>query len=145
MSDRIAVMRAGRIEQVAAPEEIFDRPRTEYVADFIGSSNFFDAVAEAGRVPLPDGRDVATDLRGPVRVMARPHNIAMAAGEQGPWRGRVRFRRSIGALVEYEVATDAGPVRVLALRQERARPLAEGAEVTLSIVDPGLCAVYGAS
>ncbi|MGP9820733.1 ABC transporter ATP-binding protein [Salinarimonas sp. NSM] len=145
MSDRIAVMRAGRIEQVAPPEELFDRPRTEYVADFIGSSNFWDAAADAGRVPLPDGQDLATDLRGPVRVMARPHNIRMRAGAHGPWTGRVRFHRSIGALVEYEVATEAGAVRVLALRQERARPLPEGAEVTLAIVDPDLCAVYGAS
>lgn len=145
MSDRIAVMRAGRIEQVAPPEEIFDRPATEYVADFIGSSNFWDARAQAGSVTLPDGQRLATAREGDVRVMARPHNIRMRAGEDGLWRGAVRFHRSVGALVEYHVVTSGGDVRVLALRQERARPLAEGTPVSLAIVDPDLCAIYGAS
>jgi ABC-type Fe3+/spermidine/putrescine transport system ATPase subunit len=145
MSDRIAVMRAGRIEQVAPPEEIFDRPATEYVADFIGSSNFWDARAEGGAVVLPDGQRVATPLAGAVRVMARPHNIRLRPGGEGPWRGRVRHHRSVGALVEYGIATEAGDLRVLAMRQERARALPEGAPVTLAIVDPELCAVYEAS
>ena len=144
MSDRIAVMRAGRIEQVAPPEEIFDRPATEYVADFIGSSNFWDAKAVAGTVALPDGQTVATALDGPVRVMARPHNIRIRPGGDGSWHGRVRHHRSVGALIEYGIATDAGDLRVVAMRQERARPFAEGAPVTLSILDPDLCAVYPA-
>ncbi|HSF63007.1 MAG TPA: ABC transporter ATP-binding protein [Paracoccaceae bacterium] len=144
MSDRIAVMRAGRIEQVAPPEEIFDRPATAYVADFIGSSNFWAATATGGRVALPDGQVASSPQAGAVRVMARPHNIRIGPGGQGPWQGRVRFHRSVGALVEYEVATDTGDIRVLAMRTDRARPLGEGAEVTLSVIDPDLCAVYPA-
>jgi ABC-type Fe3+/spermidine/putrescine transport system ATPase subunit len=145
MSDRIAVMRAGRIEQVAPPEEIFDRPATAYVADFIGTSNFWDATAGGGAVTLPDGQRVATDREGPVRVMARPHNIRLKAGDDGAWRGTVRYHRAVGALVEFHVTTDRGDVRVLAMRSERTRPPAEGADVTLSIADPDLCAIYPAS
>jgi ABC-type Fe3+/spermidine/putrescine transport system ATPase subunit len=144
MSDRIAVMRAGRIEQVAPPEDIFDRPATAYVADFIGSSNFWDGRAEAGRILLPDTQYLATALDGAVRIMARPHNLRLTPGEAGPWRGTVRFQRSIGALVEYEVATDAGDIRVLAIRTERAQPLGEGATVSLAVIDPALCSVYPA-
>ncbi|MEM7730641.1 MAG: ABC transporter ATP-binding protein, partial [Pseudomonadota bacterium] len=81
MSDRIAVMRAGRIEQVASPDEIFDRPATAYVADFIGTSNFWDAKARDGQVALPDGQSVATHLDGAVRVMARPHNLRLMPPE----------------------------------------------------------------
>ncbi len=145
VSDRIAVMRAGRIEQAAPPEEIFDRPASAYVADFIGSSNFWPAQAEGGRVALPDGQAVATPLSGPVKVMARPHNLRLDAGEAGPWRGAVRFHRSVGPLVEYHV--DAGAealLRIVAMRDARARPLADDAPVTLSVADPALCSVYPA-
>lgn len=143
MSDRIAVMRDGRIEQAAPPEDVFDRPASAYVADFIGLSNFWDARAENGRIVLPDGQSLATGLDGPVLVMARPHNLRLVPGEGGAWRGRVVFFRSIGPLIEYHVEAGArAPLRVVALRQERARPLGEGAPVSLSVLDPALCAVY---
>ena len=145
MSDRIAVMRGGRIEQAAPPEEIFDRPATAYVADFIGSSNFWDARAEGGRVALPDGQTIETALTGPVRVMARPHNLRLAPGDEGAWRGAVSFHRSVGPLIEYHVeAAEGGALRVVAMRQERARPIPDGAKVSLAVRDPALCAVYPA-
>jgi ABC-type Fe3+/spermidine/putrescine transport system ATPase subunit len=145
MSDRIAVMRGGRIEQVAPPEEIFDRPATAYVADFIGSSNFWEGRAEGGRVSLPDGQSVETALDGPVKVMARPHNLRLTPGEDGAWRGAVIFHRPIGPLIEYHVeGPDGAELRVVAMRQERARPLREGAPVSISVLDPALCAVYPA-
>jgi ABC-type Fe3+/spermidine/putrescine transport system ATPase subunit len=145
MSDRIAVMRAGRIEQVGPPDAVFDRPATAFVADFIGSSNFWDARAERGAVALPDGQSVATGLDGPVRVMARPHNLALGPEEAGPWRGRIAFHRTIGALVEYHVETEGGAtLKVAAMRQQRARTLRDGARVSLSVVDPSYCAVYPA-
>ena len=143
MSDRIAVMRAGRIEQVASPDEIFDRPATAYVADFIGTSNFWAARAQNGRVSLPDGQTVTTDLDGPVQVMARPHNLRLAPPEQGVWRGTVIFHRNVGPLIEYHVRTTEGAtIRVAAMRQERARPIADRAEVCIAVIDPSSCAVY---
>lgn len=144
MSDRIAVMRGGRIEQVAPPEDVFDRPSSAYVADFIGSSNFWAAEAQGGLVALPDGQSVPTSLSGTVRVMARPHNLRVVPGEVGPWRGVVQFHRSIGPLVEYHICPASGDaLRVVAMRQERARPLPEGTPVTLSVLNPELCSVYG--
>ena len=145
MSDRIAVMRDGRIEQAAPPDEVFDRPASAYVADFIGSSNFWQGRAAQGRVALPDGQTVASALDGPVKVMARPHNLRLVPGEQGPWCGTVLFHRTIGPLVEYHVRTaDSAELRVVAIRQERARPVPEGARVTLGVIEPDLCAVYAA-
>jgi ABC-type Fe3+/spermidine/putrescine transport system ATPase subunit len=143
MSDRIAVMRQGRIEQIAAPEVVFDHPATAYVADFVGASNFWPAEAQGGRVRLPDGTEVPTDLSGPVRAMARPHNIRLEAGTAGPWTGTVTMHRPVGPLVDYVVRTDAGTdIKVSALRQEQARILPDGAAVTLRLRDPSLCAVY---
>src|SRR5687767_538146 len=62
MSDRIAVMNRGRIEQVAGPEEVYDRPETTFVAGFIGVSNLMPATVEAGgAVKLDQGTTVSTD------------------------------------------------------------------------------------
>jgi ABC-type Fe3+/spermidine/putrescine transport system ATPase subunit len=143
MSDRIAVMRTGRIEQAATPDEIFDRPATAYVADFIGSSNFWSAREADGRVALPDGQSIATRLKGPVRVMARPHNLKLAPAAAGPWQGRIAFQRPVGPLIETHVETEDGAVvKVVAMRRAQDHALADGAAVSLRIVDPELCAVY---
>ena len=143
MSDRIAVMNAGRIEQAAPPDEIFDRPATAYVADFIGTSNFWEARAEAGKIALPDGQIIDTGLDGAVQVMARPHNLQIEATGAGPWQGSVQFRRTIGPLIEYHVETaDGATMKVAAMRQEQGRPVEDHAQVSISIVNPALCAVY---
>ncbi|MEM8854575.1 MAG: ABC transporter ATP-binding protein [Pseudomonadota bacterium] len=145
MSDRIAVMRDGRIEQVAPAEDVFDRPASAYVADFIGSSNFLETYAEGGRAALPDGQSVPTELSGPVRVMARPHNLQLTPGEGGPWRGTIVFHRAVGALTEYHVkAADGVTVRAVAMRQGETRTIAEGTPVSLAILEPAHCAVYEA-
>ena len=81
MSDRIAVMRSGRILQVGRPEEVYERPADRFVADFIGSSNLLGAtVAEAGTVALSNGRRVAaaTDGMEPgtkVSLVLRPERV----------------------------------------------------------------------
>ena len=49
MSDRIAVMSQGQVEQVGPPQEIYEEPRTAYVADFLGVSNLMDATARGPR------------------------------------------------------------------------------------------------
>ena len=49
MSDRIAVMRGGRILQIGTPEEIYDRPAARFVADFIGETNLLDATRIGAR------------------------------------------------------------------------------------------------
>src|SRR5690349_17968243 len=62
MSDRIAVMNRGRVEQVGAPEEIYERPQTTFVAGFIGVSNLMPAtVASAGEVRLDQGPAVRAE------------------------------------------------------------------------------------
>jgi ABC-type Fe3+/spermidine/putrescine transport system ATPase subunit len=143
MSDRIAVMRAGRIEQAATPDEIFDRPSTAYVADFIGTSNFWNARAADGQVALPDGQVLSTNLDGSVQVMARPHNLRVADAGAGSWNGTVAFHRNVGALIEYHIETAEGAtVKVAAMRQERARPFEDRTPVSISVINPALCAVY---
>ena len=89
LSDRIAVMRDGRIEQIGAPGEIYDRPVSRFVASFIGTSNFF-----RGRVVGRNGGGYAVDaedgvrftLDGPapgedVLIALRPESIRLAPGD----------------------------------------------------------------
>jgi putative spermidine/putrescine transport system ATP-binding protein len=96
MSDRLAVMNEGRIEQLGTPAEIYDRPRTRFVAGFIGEANIFEGrLASVGpdrgrlvtidglalEVPLPAGRRVGDGCA----VAVRPERlrIAASAGERG--------------------------------------------------------------
>ena len=88
MSDRIAVMSEGRIEQVGPPKEVYEEPKTVYVADFLGVSNLMDAVAVRGsggrcRVRLGDFELVAargnTDASGDVKVVVRPERVRVEA------------------------------------------------------------------
>jgi spermidine/putrescine transport system ATP-binding protein len=86
MSDRIAVMSDGRVEQVAAPKEVYEEPSTTFVADFLGVSNLMTATAEGesdgrclvkvGDFELHAGRgDVAT--KGETRIVIRPERVRL--------------------------------------------------------------------
>jgi spermidine/putrescine ABC transporter ATP-binding subunit len=76
LADRVAVMNKGRIEQVASPIEIYERPLTRFVAGFIGQSNFFEGrVAEAGR----EGADAALETVDGARLIA-DNPLGLAAG-----------------------------------------------------------------
>ena len=104
MSDRIAVMNAGRVEQCETASTLFEYPRNEFVARFMGASNFFSGkvlsvngefvqvAAGAGfqtRVPLR-GRSVAVDM--PVRFMVRPEKMSL---RRNPVEGREAFMEAI--------------------------------------------------
>lgn len=83
MADRLAVMSAGRLEQIGTPRKIFDRPQTEFVASFIGAGTFFEGkVVETGLAMVEDLQtlrfvgDVPVGSR--VKLMIRPHRLRMA-------------------------------------------------------------------
>ena len=98
MSDRIAVMSKGRLEQVGTPEQIYDEPSTAFVARFIGSANLIPVVVERatdGRATLrlPGGRlgEAATGGRSftpgaPALLMIRPERLEVAPHEPPPER-----------------------------------------------------------
>jgi putative spermidine/putrescine transport system ATP-binding protein len=107
MSDRIAVFNLGRIEQVGAPAEIYDRPATSFVADFIGASNLVDG-DDAQRL---FGEATAASLR-PERIRVAAPGSAARPGEQTA-DGEVVDVVYAGATTRYVVALDAGPVFVV--------------------------------
>ena len=82
MSDRIAVMSDGRVEQTGSPREIYEAPETAYVADFLGVSNLMDACCEgSGRVALGEfelqASEGSIDARGEVKLTIRPERIRL--------------------------------------------------------------------
>jgi len=83
MADRVAVMNEGRIEQIAPPTEIYEEPATEFVADFIGETNFLPgSLKQNGKVVLEiEGRQIAVDANtvpdGDPVVFVRPEKIAV--------------------------------------------------------------------
>ncbi|MGI8659166.1 MAG: ABC transporter ATP-binding protein [Candidatus Limnocylindria bacterium] len=156
MSDRIAVMRDGRIEQLGAPDELYESPRTEFVAGFLGVSNLLDAEV-AGRdgdlatLRTADGatlRAPATALNGETRVRlgVRPEKlrvIAVGDGDAGPAdpgsnniEGTVLDASYIGVSTQYLVKTNDGhQLTVYAQNLETsgaAEVLAEGQRVRLT-------------
>ena len=143
MSDRIVVMNNGAIEQLGTAEEIYNRPATRFVADFIGQINLLEAaivdrdgdfaVAEISgvrqRVPAPPG------IGGPVAIGLRPQHLrVIGADERGDglnrMRGRVCGRTYSGNLVHVEVELDGGQRVTLETAPETAIAAA-GTEVVL--------------
>ncbi|MBI4198943.1 MAG: ABC transporter ATP-binding protein [Chloroflexi bacterium] len=147
ISDRIAVMRAGRIQQVGTPSEIYERPATEFIAQFVGVVNFLEgevvASGEAGAAtvrtalgPLALRKSLAPLAAGDrVRLVIRPEAIRLAPPEEiaGPNRvlGKVESAMYTGALVRYGVDAGGSGLTVDLPDPRHARTYGEGDRVTL--------------
>jgi spermidine/putrescine transport system ATP-binding protein len=127
MADRIAVLNSGVIEQVGRPEEIYSNPRTRFVADFIGESNFFplrEGSPANGRVALRDGVSVPTPppRDGCDTLMVRPECIRLARPGHADWGvdGRIVQTAFLGSYIRVVIDSPAsdGPVHVALHRQD---------------------------
>jgi len=140
MADRIAVMNEGRIEQLGAPNELYELPRTQFVAGFLGISNLLaGAVAAADGVRLDDGTTIRVPselLRGRsgrVGVGIRPEKIRPDGQEANKLEGVVREHAYIGVSTQYIVETRNGNITVVVLNDRTGTvPHAPGDRLTLS-------------
>ena len=145
ISDRAAVIRNGRVEQIGAPHELFERPRTRFVAEFIGKTNLIDAVADGagsvarGRLRLRVAADGLTPGI-PAVVSIRPHVITLGPRGDAPTppvganrlAGTVRRASYLGDTVDYQIELEDSDVvlRVTGPTPARARA---GDPVTLTV------------
>jgi len=125
MSDRIAVMNHGRVEQIAGPREIYEHPTTAFVADFIGSLNALDftvdelvggyavmRVGEADRVVLPVGGE--TNTGDSFRVAVRPERVQIGRPGDSGADGGTRLEGTVvqvvylGMYTQFHIETAAG-------------------------------------
>jgi spermidine/putrescine transport system ATP-binding protein len=139
MSDRVAVMRDGRVEQAGSPREVYEEPRTMFVADFLGVSNLLevDAVGEeqsrcvlrlADRTFLAEQGE--TDARGKLKAMIRPERIGVEPhGAPGDNRlpGMVERAVFLGGSYEIHVRVLGGEMLKVAMTNE-GNPLTFGLE-----------------
>ncbi|MFT8246664.1 ABC transporter ATP-binding protein [Roseomonas sp. BN140053] len=140
LSDTVAVMRDGRVEQVGPPLEIYDRPRTDYVAGFIGQANLLPVRVRGGAVLELGG--LATALPdGAATLVVRPENLRLELGEGAGWPGTVSFSTALGPTVEYEVLpggplAGAPPLRAAVPRRAGQPPIPAGTAVRAVLADP---------
>jgi spermidine/putrescine transport system ATP-binding protein len=151
MSDRIAVMNAGQMKQVGAPQDVYELPATEFVASFLGASNLLDGEIESRDGPtakvrltsgsiveLPSQRVPSGSLR--VRVGVRPEKLEIGThGHSSTNRvnaieATVRMSTYTGVSTSYECVTEDGAIVVVYVQNLEASPTPVGAgqKVTLT-------------
>jgi putative spermidine/putrescine transport system ATP-binding protein len=138
IADRVGVMRAGRLEQLASPTEVYSRPASAFVAEFVGLSNKLAGTVSGSTVtvrgqelPLVDTSTPA----GSVTALVRPEAVTLASdstGDSGPLSGTVIATTFLGATSR--ITVDLGDTTILAqLGTSEATELPAGSRVTLTI------------
>ncbi|MFP4560607.1 MAG: ABC transporter ATP-binding protein [Thiohalorhabdus sp.] len=83
IGDRVGVMKDGRLEQIASPEECFRDPATRFVAEFLGEASFLPGEAADGTVTTPIGQAAGHGATGTVEALVRPDDLALQAADAG--------------------------------------------------------------
>jgi spermidine/putrescine transport system ATP-binding protein len=134
MADSIAIMNAGRVEQLGQPEDLYERPRTAFVAGFLGVSNLLKGVVssddtvktQAGDVRVADGLPAAGTE---VAIGVRPEKLRLGGDGVNRLAGTIAERAYIGIATQYIVETQAGRISVFVQSSGHA---VEGDAVTVS-------------
>jgi ABC-type Fe3+/spermidine/putrescine transport system ATPase subunit len=150
ISDRVIIMNEGRIEQIGSPEDIYDRPRNTFVADFIGSANIINGKVdggsrEAGWVTFQADGGLSFRAIAPYAVQGSECKVAVRTayaqvtqkptGEHNQFQGTVRRRMFHGDFVQYVIAWSCGE---LVVRRPPTELFEEGDAVVISF-DPKHC------
>jgi sulfate transport system ATP-binding protein len=137
VADRVVVMNHGAVEQVGSPDDVFHRPRTEFVMGFLGEVNRFHGRAEPGRVSfatLAIEHDHA--FAGNARVFVRPHDVEIhtVCNDRPTFRATVLRVHSAGSTVRVELLAESGDRLHAELSHERyaALELHRGRSVTVT-------------
>jgi len=145
ISDRVAVLDQGRVAQIGTAEELFERPRTRFVAEFIGKTNLIEGTAERSdifvRGPLRLRVFDANLTPGPVVLSIRPHQIALGPASLAPpssagenvLRATVLRASYLGDAVDYLVQLDGGDL-VLRVAGPVTRLFRPGDAVALTVL-----------
>lgn len=144
ISDRVAVMNQGKIEQIGTPAEIYLKPATRFVADFVGVNNFLEAVVlengtllwEGYRLSLPNGGDLAVGEK--VTLVVRPEDVTLLSqeevmGESGFIRGVISGKVFLGPITRIAVRVGEKTLLSDTLSSERTFLMREESEVSIRI------------
>lgn len=147
MSDRIIVMNKGIIQQVDIPNNIYEKPYNEFVADFIGKVNFIKGISNDGEVQLTEiGCNINYDspINGNIVLAVRPENISLNK-EKGDIKGEIMGKFYLGDTVDYRVNVNGKVIRAI-IRADIDSSFNEGEDICLTLnkiilfKDNGSCA-----
>jgi iron(III) transport system ATP-binding protein len=148
LSDQVAVIHGGKLQQYGTPQEVYARPANRVVADFMGLVNLVPAKVIAvegrlGRIELAGGLKLEISLPpgigegDAIEVAIRPENISLTAEEGG--RARITERTFLGNITEYYASLDSGPT--LRVQTHPAQLFTIGEQVSIA-VDETQCSVF---
>ena len=142
LSDRVAVLNQGTLQQVADPVTIYERPSSTFVADFIGSPsiNFLKGELRDGFACIAGRRlrAVPNEGSGPVTLGVRPEDVVLTGAEEGIMDGSIDFTEPYGGVVIAFIALEGGTGLLerreyLAASVDVHQPLAQGARVGIRL------------
>lgn len=154
MSDRIVVMNAGSVEQIGTPQEVYERPATAFVADFLGKANMLPGTVTSGEgqtavVSLAGGQTVTVAAPRPlasgssVTVVVRPQKLSVGPTGANRLAGRVLSTSYLGGSAIYEIDI-GGPTPIRANTPIDGRLVREGEMIDVSF-DPAGCVLLDES
>jgi putative spermidine/putrescine transport system ATP-binding protein len=155
MSDRIVVMNEGRVEQIGTPFEVYNFPRTRFVASFVGTLNILRAqVTDAARGQITiDGqeivarRGIADAKTGEIRLVAlRPEAVSLAdpGGERNRMRGTIEDVSFLGSVMRIRVRFSENAISLDTFNNPGLAPPQRGQEVTVGFAHEDVRILEGA-
>jgi putative spermidine/putrescine transport system ATP-binding protein len=141
IADRVAVMNAGRIEQIAAPADLYDMPSTQFSAKFVGSRNAVELAVLNGKVGIPGSFqiDAPEGSNGHALAFFRPEDVQVTRGDSGAgMAARVELKIFLGSTTRLHMVgeADGQPIAIFGdLPSRQARLFDEGETVRVD-VDP---------
>lgn len=143
VADRVVVMNAGRIEQIGAPEEVYNQPATPFVYNFLGNVNLFHGRIEDDKIyigdmemELPAGAQQDAET---ATVYVRPHMLDLEPhpSHHNHFRARVKHINAAGPQVKVELIADGGDLVHVEISQERYRALALQRDLDVFVIPKG--------
>ncbi len=150
LADRVIVLHRGRVEQIGTPEDIYDRPATEFVASFVGASNVLNGQVRGGRAAagaLDLGAPTSAGDGAGVRAFVRPHDVELepAAGHDGRHphvpggvaSARIERMARVGFMIRLELRLADGQPLTVELTRDRVTEIGvvEGDRVFVNLRD----------
>ncbi len=148
LSDRVAVMRAGRFEQIGMPGEIYDAPVSPFVAGFVGGGNLINGTLHPGgafktdQLTLQPPDDFFMDVRGKVTLAIKPEAIALSREEEGEGLiARVKDREFLGFTTSFVIDLAGHLLHAVTISSPETRLLDPGRRVRVRI-DWSRCTLF---
>jgi iron(III) transport system ATP-binding protein len=129
MADRVAIMNRGKVVQIGPPAELYRRPKSKFVAEFLGETNFLPAKVVGGEFETDAGRLVSTQkppTSGECLISIRPEAIRLGGSGPNRIRGRIVESTYLGEIAQYTIEVSGGQRLRVADLNPADRPSAGG-------------------